>query len=125
MVSNRSLTRYNHTETDGIDTTNTETPVYLLALGALGGKADELSCREGEFGRLQDNEAEPVISFDGVSLDAECDLKREAKRWKIQNLILNVLYLNIVNITRIFEFEAKCLLLVIYYERASEQFTLR
>ncbi len=46
----------------------------LEALGALGGRADELSCLEGEFGRLQDNEADPVISFDGVSLDAECDL---------------------------------------------------
>jgi hypothetical protein len=45
----------------------------LLALGALA--CEELSWREGEFGRLQDSEADAPLSFDGVSLDAEWALK--------------------------------------------------
>ena len=45
----------------------------LLALGALA--CEELSWREGEFGRLQDSEADAPLSFDGVSLDAEWALQ--------------------------------------------------
>ena len=49
---------------------------YLLALWAL--TFEELNL-EGDVGRLEFNKAAP-FSFEGVSLDAECDLKTKCQR---------------------------------------------